>query len=217
MRTPLILLLLSLASFGASYLWAGPEITLPLALSVLSSIAATLLILKAALRRTPVEAEAVVVAAPKQPKQTKQSKARKLRKSAPHAVIDGSNVMHWNGETPRLETIREVVANVRTQGYQPGIIFDANAGYKLCDRYLDDKDFAKLLKLPGDRVLVVNKGEQADSTILAAARDLNAKVVTNDRFRDWEADFPEVAAPGHLVKGGYRAGQLWLDEAVLTA
>ena len=46
---------------------------------------------------------------------------------------------------------------------------------------------------------------------VAAARDLGARIVSNDRYRDWAADHPEVATPGHLVRGGYREGALWLD------
>ncbi|MCU0912684.1 MAG: hypothetical protein MUE98_15560, partial [Rhodobacteraceae bacterium] len=40
---------------------------------------------------------------------------------------------------------------------------------------------------------------------------LGAQIVTNDRFRDWVERFPEVRQPGHLVRGNYRDGALWLD------
>jgi hypothetical protein len=46
---------------------------------------------------------------------------------------------------------------------------------------------------------------------LAAAADLGARVVTNDRYRDWVEQHPEVTEPGHLIRGGYKAGKLWLD------
>ncbi len=130
-------------------------------------------------------------------------------------IIDGSNVMHWNGDVASLSSVKEVIARLEAQGFQPGIMFDANAGYKLADHYLDDRHFAKLLKLPAKRVLVVPKGQPADPTILAAARDVGGKVVTNDRFRDWVEEFAEVAEKGHLVRGGYRDGTLWLDERAL--
>lgn len=133
----------------------------------------------------------------------------------PHIVIDGSNVLHWRDEVPQLETLREVIAAVEALGFQPGVIFDANAGYKIGERYLDDRHFARLLGLPTPKVLVVGRGTPADPVILAAARDLKAKIVTNDRYRDWVQDFPEVQSPGQLVRGGYRQGALWLDEAAL--
>ncbi len=127
-------------------------------------------------------------------------------------VIDGSNVMHWDGEEPKLRTVQTVVEALKSMGFEPGVVFDANAGYKLVGRYLDDRHFARLLNLPADRVLVVPKGQPADPTILAAARDVGGKVVTNDRFLDWAGDFPEVAEQGHLVRGGYRDGEVWLDD-----
>lgn len=141
---------------------------------------------------------------------------RRRRKHGRPVVIDGSNVMHWNGDRASLATVREVIARLQALGYAPGIIFDANAGYKLADRYLDDRHFAKLLKLPANRVLVVPKGQPADPTILAAARDMGGKVVTNDRFRDWAEDFPEVREKGYLMRGGYRDGALWIDEKTLS-
>ncbi|MEJ6390569.1 NYN domain-containing protein [Gymnodinialimonas ulvae] len=141
---------------------------------------------------------------------------RRRKRQAKPVVIDGSNVMHWSGEVPRLAPLKEVVGALQDKGFEPGIIFDANAGYKLADRYLDDRDFAKLLKLPADQVLVVHKGEPADPTILAAARDAGGKIVTNDRYRDWADEFPEVNVPGVLVHGGYRDGVLWLDDDSLA-
>lgn len=215
MRVPFLLLLLCLAGASASVAVDGPVLTLPLAVAGLAAIAALVLLGIASLRRKPAPATPVPVPVRVQPSRPKRTYARRPPKSP--IVIDGSNVMHWNGETPDLETLREVIAALRAEGYQPGVIFDANAGYKFRDRYLDDRHFATLLNLPGDRVLVVAKGEQADPTILAAARDLKAKVITNDRYRDWTTDFPEVQTPGHLVRGGYRDGQLWFDRQALAA
>lgn len=128
-------------------------------------------------------------------------------------VIDGSNVMHWKDGTPQIDAVRQVIIKLTNEGYTPGVVFDANAGHKLLGRYQHDYAFGKLLGLPQDRVMVVNKGEPADPTILAAARDLRARIVTNDRYRDWTESHPEIATPGHLIRGGYRDGQLWLDMA----
>jgi hypothetical protein len=141
--------------------------------------------------------------------------ARDIRKVCPQPplVIDGSNVMYWHGNTPDLDTVRAVVAMVQKAGFLPGVMFDANAGWLLEDRYLHDHDFAKRLGLHPDQVMVVPKGVQADGYILQAARDSGARVVTNDRFRDWAAPYPEVATAGHIIRGGYREGALWLDLA----
>ena len=126
-------------------------------------------------------------------------------------VVDGSNVMHWKDGEPQIETVQAVVAKLAAAGFSPGVVFDANAGYKLLGKYKHDHAFGRLLGLPEDRVMVVNKGNPADPTILEAARDLGARVVSNDRFRDWAESYPEVAKPGHVIAGGYRDGQLWLE------
>ena len=126
-------------------------------------------------------------------------------------VIDGSNAMHWKDGTPRLETLREILHRLSSLGFTPGIVFDANAGYKLTGRYQHHAAMGKLLGLPEDAVMVVSKGEPADPTILAAARSLGARILTNDRYTDWADAHPELRAPGHLIRGGYRAGKLWLD------
>jgi len=136
-----------------------------------------------------------------------------LRRKTPllWVVIDGSNVMHWQDGTPRIATLRAVIAALQRAGITPGVMFDANAGYKLADRFMNDTALAHQLGLRPDRVMVVPRGEPADPAILTAARDLGARVVTNDRFRDWAADFPEVLTPGFLIPGGTRDGQIWLD------
>ncbi|MFD2175008.1 NYN domain-containing protein [Rhodobacter lacus] len=126
-------------------------------------------------------------------------------------LIDGSNVMHWRDNTPSLEPVIEIVALLKAAGFRPGVIFDANAGYKLEGRYRDDAVFACRLGLPAAQVLVVPKGQPADPTLLAVARDLEARIISNDRFRDWEAEHPELRLPGRVIRGGYRNGALWLD------
>lgn len=126
-------------------------------------------------------------------------------------VIDGSNVMYWKGDTPQIDTVREVVEHLSASGFTPGVMFDANAGYLLTGRYEHDGAFEKILGLPRDHVMVVHKGNPADLSILAAARDLGARIVTNDRYREWAESHPEVHRPGYLIRGEYRNGKLWLD------
>ncbi|MDP4032021.1 MAG: hypothetical protein Q8P60_04055 [Pseudorhodobacter sp.] len=127
-----------------------------------------------------------------------------------YIVVDGSNVIHWKDETPQIDTLRAVLRHLTDLGYSPGVVFDANAGYKITGRYQHDGALGRLLGLPEDRVMVVAKGTPADPTVLTAARDLGARVVSNDRFRDWAETFPEVLEPGHVVRGGYRGGKLWI-------
>lgn len=135
------------------------------------------------------------------------------RRALRPAVVDGSNVLFWRGNTPRLETVREVVDALVARGWTPAVVFDANVGYKIGDGYQGDAALARALGLPHDRVTVVPRGEPADPAILTLARDRGARVVSNDRFRDWQEAFPEAAGKGFALRGGYRKGRLWLDPA----
>lgn len=187
MKTPAVLLGASLLVAGAAFAVPGLTHTVvPVAL--IAAFAALVLLGRALIRRT-------------------------ARPAGRRVIIDGSNVMFWNGGTPALETVDAVVRDLAGRGFLPGVIFDANAGYKIANRYQDDAELAQRLGLPADRVLVVPRGTPADVIILKTARALKAPVVTNDRFRDWAADYPEVAEPGFLIRGGLRDGKVWTAQA----
>lgn len=126
-------------------------------------------------------------------------------------LVDGSNVMWWNGEEARIETLRAVIERLKTLGLAPAVVFDASAGHRLFGRYCDDDVLARALHLPESRVLVVPKGEVADRYLLQVARERDLPIVSNDRYRDWAEEFPESAARGRMVRGGWRAGKLWLS------
>lgn len=133
------------------------------------------------------------------------------RRSVRWVVVDGSNVMHWRDGTPDISAVRAVLHDLHRRGFRPSVVFDANAGYLLSGRYRNSRDLGQMLGLPERHVLVVPKGVQADGHILATARALTARVVTNDRYRDWADTHPEVRDPGHLIRGGQRDGAIWLD------
>lgn len=126
-------------------------------------------------------------------------------------LIDGSNVMNWRDNTPSLEPLHQVVRNLSLLGLKPGVVFDANVGYKLEGRFLGERELSARLGIPAAQIFVVPKGNQADPYLLDTARELQARIVTNDRFRDWIADYPEVGQPGLLVSGGMQEGRVWLE------
>lgn len=175
-------LLLCLSAAGLAVALILPGWTDLLLLAIPSAIASLVLLLKAALGRQRI-----------------------------WLMIDGSNVIHWKGGQPDIATLIAVIDHVCDLGYTPLVIFDANVGYKLDGRYLNDRALASSLGLPVKHVQVMPKGQPADPAILAASRKLDARIVTNDRFRDWQDSFPEIEDPGHLVRGGYRTGRLRLD------
>jgi hypothetical protein len=141
--------------------------------------------------------------------------ARQLRRakgpSGPRVIVDGSNVMHWHGNAAKIETLQEVVSALIKAGYTTGVMFDANAGYKLAGRYMNDRAFAKLLKLPQDQIMVVPKGMPADPLILEAAHDYKARIVSNDQFRDWADDNADVLQTHRPIRGTYKGDKLVLS------
>ena len=193
MRVPFLLFVFSVVACGAAVLLPGWA---DLLLIAAPSALASLFLLGRAWRRG-----AVVTRLPR------------LRRRAADRIIliDGSNVLHWRDNTPNIETLREVIAALTARGYAPAVVFDANAGYLISGKYQHDKALGDLLALPEDRVMVVQKGEPADPVLLVAARDIGARIVTNDRYRDWADAHPQVREPGFLVRGSYRGGTLWLD------
>lgn len=123
------------------------------------------------------------------------------RKPPARVIIDGSNVLYWAGEQPDLNSVRAVVDQAAAMGLQPVVWFDANAGYLVADRYLNPAAFAQLLRLPLRQVFVAPKGTPADPLILDSATLLGAPVITNDRYRDWQEQYPIARQPDRLIRG----------------
>jgi hypothetical protein len=125
-------------------------------------------------------------------------------------VVDGSNVMHWDANVPGLAVVAEVLADLTGRGFHPVVWFDANAGYKVADRYMGPDALARHLPIPASRIFVAPKGTPADPLLLDSALRLGARVVTNDRFRDWAEAHPMVNQQGFLVQGMARDGAVRL-------
>ena len=216
MSVPRVLFLLSAAGTLLALLVPGFQDLLLLAGPCL--VAATLIWMRALLGRHGAQTPAKGRSAKKKPANGNEGTDDETTAAGQNwIVLDGSNVMHWNGESPDIEIVRTLVRALERHGYAAGVIFDANAGYKISDQYMNDAAFSELLDMPQDRVMVVPKGTPADGFILKAARDFGARVVSNDRFRDWQDQYPETAQPGFLIRGGYRDGAPYLaseqDEA----
>jgi hypothetical protein len=125
-------------------------------------------------------------------------------------LIDGSNVMHWQDNTAQLAPLLQVIKDLKARGFAPGVVFDANASYELFGKYLNEQELSRMLSLPQDQLLVVPTGAQADPYIIANAIQYKTRIVTNDRFRDWAKDYPQVDDPEFLIWGGIKDGKVWL-------
>ncbi len=124
-------------------------------------------------------------------------------------VVDGSNVMHWNGE-PSALILNHVLVALDEKGLNPMVFFDANVGYKLWDRHANARHIAPEIGVKVDRVVVAPSGTTADELLLDFAVDNGLRVVTNDRFLDWRVQFPRAGERGFLVKGQWKQGSVVL-------
>ena len=108
--------------------------------------------------------------------------------SSPLVLVDGSNVAHSSeGDHPELANIVAVCDKLREEGYEPVVVVDAALRHQIDDKagYERMVDAGTLKQAPA--------GTDADYFILSFARELDAAIVSNDRFRDRQKAFPEAA------------------------
>ena len=117
-------------------------------------------------------------------------------------VIDGTNVLFWDGEAD-LRVLRSVVDHLKEKGRAPYVFLDASSRHHLEDKALDDKAFAKRLGLPRNRVMVCPAGTEADVFILKFAREQGLAIVSNDRFGDRAQQKKGIK----LIKGVFAGGK----------
>jgi hypothetical protein len=102
-------------------------------------------------------------------------------------IIDGSNVAHSNeGDTAQLENIELVLRKARQDGFDPVVLVDAALRHQIDQ----PAQFERLVE--NGTIRQAPAGTDADYFILSFARELNADVVSNDRFRDRQESFPEI-------------------------
>lgn len=104
---------------------------------------------------------------------------------SPRVLVDASNVAHaTEGGEARLRNIALVERKLRDDGLEPIVVADAALRHQI-----DDK--AGYEKLVDDgRIHQAPAGTDADYFILSFAREMDARILTNDRFRDRVSDFP---------------------------
>jgi hypothetical protein len=102
-------------------------------------------------------------------------------------IVDGSNVAHsTEGERARVANILAIRDKLIEEGLEPIIVTDAALRHQVDDAAAYEKlvDDGQIRQAPA--------GTDADYFILSFARELNACVVSNDRFRDRVKQFPEA-------------------------
>ena len=103
------------------------------------------------------------------------------------ALVDGSNVAHSTEHgPPRLANIRLVLEKLREENFEPVVVVDAALRHQIDD----PKQYERMVEQ--GLIRQAPAGTDADFFILSFARELDAAVVSNDRFRDRETAFPEI-------------------------
>jgi hypothetical protein len=87
----------------------------------------------------------------RRPRRPSRKAPKRSKPSGPYILVDGSNVMHWQDNQPKLAPLLAVIGRLQALGYVPGVVFDANAGWKLFDHYMDEGDLAHLLHIPREQ------------------------------------------------------------------
>ena len=103
------------------------------------------------------------------------------------AIVDASNVAHSSeGERAVLDNIRVVCQKLIEEGFEPVVVADAALRHQIDDprTYEELVDNGTIRQAPA--------GTDADYFILSFARELDASVVSNDRFKDRQKAFPEA-------------------------
>lgn len=103
------------------------------------------------------------------------------------AIVDGSNVAHsTEGERARLENIQLVMDRLAEEGYRPIVVADAALRHQIDD----SAGYERLVE--DGTIRQAPAGTDADYFILSFARELDAAIVSNDRFKDRIKAFPEA-------------------------
>jgi hypothetical protein len=103
------------------------------------------------------------------------------------AIIDGSNVAYSSeGDQAHLENITLICDKMVEEGYKPIVVVDAALRHHIDDR----RGYEQMVE--DGQIRQAPAGTDADYFILSFARELEAAVVSNDRFRDREKAFPEA-------------------------
>ena len=140
-------------------------------------------------------------------KNVKEEPSRWQRYAGRQIVIDGTNVLYWEGGTAQLDSLRSVVDYLRKRDINPIVFLDASSRHHLKDTSLSEKKFAKALGLPQVRVMVCPAGTEADVFILKFAKKEGLPILSNDRF----GDRANLVKGIKIVKGVITSGRPILD------
>jgi hypothetical protein len=103
-------------------------------------------------------------------------------------IVDASNIAHSGKKEgkPRLENLMKAAKALEKLGYQPVLIADASLRHEIDNK----EDFKKLID--EEKVQQVPSGTTADHYILKLAEERDAKILSNDAFREYKDEFQDI-------------------------
>ena len=116
-------------------------------------------------------------------------------------VIDGANVAYEErsaGGKPKFSNLLKVRRELEEKGFEAVVLVDASLKYDIDDQ----EQLEKLIQ--SQQVRQVPAGTDADYFIIQFAQELDALIVTNDRYKDYAQQYPwipERRLPYMIVKG----------------
>ena len=114
-------------------------------------------------------------------------------------ILDGSNILFWRGGHAQSNAPQVIVGALRARRFAPHVIFDNSI-----KRYLGQVEIGQLLQLA--QVTIAPRGTPADALLLQASQQGRIQIVSNDRFRAWRKDHPQLRmnwlVTGSIGKGG---------------
>jgi hypothetical protein len=106
-------------------------------------------------------------------------------------IVDASNVAHFgkgkDGQ-PSLDNILKAIEALKGLGYEPFAVADAPLRHEIDKK----EEFNKLLE--EEKIQQVPSGTTADHFILKIAYDEDAKILSNDVFREYNDEFKDIAS-----------------------
>ena len=116
------------------------------------------------------------------------SAAARAVENKPIVLVDASNVAHsTEGDRPLLANILAVRDKLSEEGLAPIVVADAALRHQIDDQRAYERlvDEGVVRQAPA--------GTDADYFILSFARELDARILSNDRYRDRLKEFPDAA------------------------
>ena len=119
-------------------------------------------------------------------------------------LLDGSNILHWDksGRGCSLKPVLAIAEELKRRGDAYQVYFDASARHLLKSDAAEAEQYEKLLAADPEHFQQVPAGTRADDfLLLIASQDDSAKIMTQDRFRDYADRYPQVIHSDRLLPG----------------